>query len=418
MTWQERRKWALPRLRKTVTRAGTYAVYLVPGMVLAAAGFRFMPDDVARKGGLGNLLHLPAYYLQAIRVGYKPRCRWIVLAPRKQVANLAALDYWRLHFIVIQSDWMCRALAPVSWMSVVSDGQRPWPNWRIKREGRLLRNRQMSYEITKAYEERFGTTKVLELSPEHGEAGRENLVRFGVPRDAWWVAIHAREAGYVRDPSHRDSDQTNRNADIRTYIPAVEHIIEQGGWVIRMGDPAMSHFPKMERVIDYVHTDMFCDWMDLFLTARCRFMLGTSSGPNLLPWVFGRPVAMVNYTSPGVYADPDSSSAIYIFKPHWSDREQRLLSFVEILQSPLAFMWSDRTIATHGVRLLDNSPDEILDLTKEMFEVLGGKAVYTGEDERRRQRFDELRNARHRFPSPTLTRLGRDFLEKYDRLLY
>ena len=420
MTWRGRFVWARYHFRfgmwyptkRIIGRPG-YTVWPVAGLVLAAAGFRFLPFDVARKGGLGNLLHLPAYYLQAIKVGYKPRRRWVMLAPSKQVANMAVLDYWRRHFIVVQSDWLCRALAPLTWTPVVSDGQAYfWPHWRMKKDGHLLRERQASYEVTRQFEQRFGTSKVLELSPEHEEAGWKNLARFGVPKDAWWVVIHAREAGYLKDPSHQDSDQSHRNADIRSYILAVEHVIGRGGWVIRVGDPGMSPFPKMERVIDYVHTDMFCDWMDLFLSARCRFMLGTSSGAALFPWVFGRPLAMVNFILLGIDPDPDSRLTRYILKHHWSESEQRLLSIAEVMRSPLKKVGSDRTFAAHGVRLVDNTPEEILDLTKEMFEVLDGKAAYTEEDERRQQRFVELRNEGEPFPSPTLTRVGRDFLRK------
>jgi len=415
--------WARHRLKRNVVRPGIYgvylAIYLAPGLVLAAAGFRFMPNSVAVRKGLGDLLRVPASYMMAIKAGFLPRRRWVMLAPGKQVANFAILDYWRRHFIVIQSDWLCLALAPFTQMPVVSERQHAGVgNWRIRKYGRVLRHQQAFHEIGRAYAEKFGNSKVLELSPEHEEAGWKNLSRFGVPRDAWWVVIHAREAGYHKDPAHKDFDQTFRNGDIRTYKAAVEHIVERGGWVIRVGDPGMSHLPKMERVIDYVHTDMFCDWMDLFLSARCRFMLGTSSGVNWLPWLFGHPVAMVNYICIGFDPDADSSQSLYILKHHWSEREQRLLSFTEVMRSPLKKAQSDRLFAAHHVRVVDNTPEEVLDLAKEMFEVLDGKAAYTEEDERRQQRFVELRHEGEPFPAPTLVRVGREFLRKYDGSLH
>ena len=418
MSWKERSRWALSRGKEATARLGIYVFYLVPGLVFAAARFRFLPNHIVTKGSFGNLLLVPSYYVKAISIGYLPRRRWIMLAPIRQVPSGAILEYWRRHFIIISSDWLCRALSPFASTPIVSEGRYRWQNWRFTKEGRLLRQRQASYEVVRAYEEKFGTSKVLELSLEHEEAGRKNLSRLGVPREAWWVVIHAREAGYVKDPFHVDSDKTFRNGDIRSYLSAVKHILERGGWVIRVGDSGMSHFPKMGRVIDYVHTDVYCDWMDLFLSARCRFMLGTSSGPNTLPGLFGRPVAMVNVIPYGGDPNPDSSAALFIVKHCWSAPEQRLLSFTEVMRSPFKKAQSDRVYASHGVRLVDNTPEEILDLTKEMFEVLDGKVVYTEEDVRRQQKFVELRNEGEQFPAPTLTRVGREFLRKYDRLLH
>ena len=151
----------------------------------------------------------------------------------------------------------------------------------------------------------------------------------------------------------------------------------------------------------------------------CTFQLTavSSSGPNCLPGLFGLAVAMVDYTPLGIDPDPDSGRAIYIPKSHYSTRERRLLTFAEVLDSGLGRVWDDRVYFQHNVQLLENDPDEILDVVKEMFQRLDGVVEYTEADEHRQGRFVELRHLEDECPAPTLTRVGRDYLMKYENLL-
>ena len=56
-----------------------------------------------------------------------------------------------------------------------------------------------------------------------------------------------------------------------------------GGWVIRIGDSNLSPLPALANFFDYCRSEMRADWMDIFLLANCRFMLGTNSGPCFVP---------------------------------------------------------------------------------------------------------------------------------------
>src|SRR5690606_22521878 len=79
---------------------------------------------------------------------------------------------------------------------------------------------------------------LLHLSDEDAMRGRETLHSLGMPEDAWFVCMHAREGGYHREIP--GSTQEHRSTSIEDYFSAIRYITDQGGWVVRLGDPSMT----------------------------------------------------------------------------------------------------------------------------------------------------------------------------------
>ncbi|MCP5367771.1 MAG: TIGR04372 family glycosyltransferase [Hyphomicrobiales bacterium] len=129
---------------------------------------------------------------------------------------------------------------------------------------------------------------ILQLSDEHRDRGLDLLQDMGLPRDAWWVAVHARTDGY-----HGERGDA-RSIDIETYFGAMDEITKRGGWVFRLGDPSMPELPEAARVVDMAHSPLKSDWFDLFLVARARFCITCTSGMSVLPNLFGTPQLQTN----------------------------------------------------------------------------------------------------------------------------
>jgi hypothetical protein len=66
-----------------------------------------------------------------------------------------------------------------------------------------------------------GRPSLLKLSKEIEERGWKALERKGVPRDAWIVGLHVREAG---SKQHHNRLHQVLNADIMDYLPAIEEV--------------------------------------------------------------------------------------------------------------------------------------------------------------------------------------------------
>jgi putative glycosyltransferase (TIGR04372 family) len=234
---------------------------------------------------------------------------------------------------------------------------------------------------------------------------RTTLQSWGVQEGDWFVCLHNRERGY----SPKDDDLHDyRNASIESYLSAIDEITSRGGWVIRMGDPSTTPLPALPHVIDYAHSPFRSARLDICLSASARFFLGTSSGLFILGTLFGVPTALVNLTPFSAEAHcPDDLK----IPKKLSTVDGRLLTFHEIMNSPVAnFRFSDQ-YKKAGIKVLSNSAEEILDLATEMLDRLNGEQTYTEEDEQLQLQFRSLMRPGH-YGYGSLARTGQMFLRK------
>ena len=204
-----------------------------------------------------------------------------------------------------------------------------------------------------------------------------------------------------------------RDADILDARPAIAKIVECGGWVIRLGDPTMKPLPEMAHVIDYAHSPLKSDWMDVFLLSQCRFMIGTTAGPSAVAATFGVPIVMTNVVPQPFRAF--SKNDIFLPKLYRAPREHRYLGFREAMEPPLRWLWNGNLLAERGLEAVASASDDILDAVVEMIERLGGELIYSAAEDAAQARYDAL------FTHPAdywvQSRVGRRFLAKHADLL-
>lgn len=176
----------------------------------------------------------------------------------------------------------------------------------------------------------------------------------------------------------------------------------------------MKPIPAGNRIIDYAHLPIKSGWMDLFLCASCRFFLGSSSGLNVLPAIFGVPSGVANLIPLSV-ALPFGPQDVGIPKLSWSRKEKRYLTFEETFDSPVGRCCHDPLYAQEEVEAVENSPEDILELAIEMLEKTEGKLVYSEDDERLQACFKSLLEPAH-WSYGSASRIGRDFLKKHSDL--
>jgi putative glycosyltransferase (TIGR04372 family) len=246
---------------------------------------------------------------------------------------------------------------------------------------------------------------LLELPPDTAARGWELLQAAGVPRGAWFVALHVRDITWK---GLNAGMQAIRNADVTAYLPAIAEIASRGGFVVRMGDADAPELPPLANVIDYCRSNMRSDWMDIFLIARSRFMLGSASGPSFVPALYGVPAVLTNWWPPGMR--PWHAADIFIPKLLRRSTDGRYLTLSATLQEPFAYCHSPRYLAERqGIAVEDNDPDVIRGAVAEMLSRLDGDAGDDADVAELRDRADRIYRAHGHFG---MARLGRDFLRR------
>lgn len=382
------------------------ALYFIIGQLLgfllypvcAILNIKFLPVCISNIGHLAGELDC---YIKEGLLGLRPKYNSIVLATPKKVANRYLLKYWKKYVYVIENPILCFLLKPLLRSKLL--------RYNLEKYfcGDYLK--VVSPEIQKRY---YGRPPVLFLTDFDRARGWEALRKLGLPANSWFVCVHCREGGNL---SYKEG-QSLRDVDVNNYFHAIEEITRRGGWVLRMGDVSMKPIPSMKNVIDYAHLEIKSDWMDVFLCASCKFFLGSNSGLAALASVFGVRCVATNISGPVSAVLSYGPEDISIPKFIWFEKEKRYLNFKEILSSPIGNFREDSLFKSYGIKTIENSPEDIKEVTIEMLDKLDGKLVYTHEDQVLQERFKLLMNPIH-FSYGAMSRVGRDFLRKYKHLL-
>ena len=235
----------------------------------------------------------------------------------------------------------------------------------------------------------------------------EYLRKAGMRDGDWYVALHARGAGYSPNDEHM---HTARNVDIESYELAIEEIIGRGGWCVRMGDATMAPIKPHQQLIDYALSAEKSDRLDVCLAAGCRFFLGSASGLVNLATLFGRPAALTNLILPISGAYPLCWHDISIPKKV-RGIDGRDISIREMMLSDYANYRYPELLQKAGIVPVSNTPEEIRDLVAEMLDRLDGCFVETKADKKRQADFRALFHEGH-YSYRSCGNVGRDFLRQ------
>ncbi len=372
-------------------------------------GIEFLPRYLPI-GSIGNYESLDVY-IKAGMLGLLPSKRLILLIdPKASVINPCYLRYWSRYITVISDPLLVEMLTPLEKQLTV-----PLNLYMLLRE--KMYKSFLALGIIREQWIQDKRPPILTLSDEDCERGWQCLKSLGMRQGDWFVCLHVRERGWK---DHNSSAEDFRNADISTYKLAIKAVTDAGGWVVRMGDATMKPLPKMPRVIDYAHSDVKSDWMDVFLCAQCRFFIGTSSGLFTFAMAFGTPVVMTNLL-PTCGAYYLTSNDLFIPRICKFKEKNRFLNFAELFSPSMGTAAVQCIYDFKKIEIIENSEEEIKDLVEEMLERCNGRLKYSEEDE-------ELQGC---FQSMTLdcgkgygeenavvnARIGQGFLRKYAALL-
>ena len=150
---------------------------------------------------------------------------------------------------------------------------------------------------------------LLERSPIHlsftekeTEQGKKELLKMGLKEKDKYILIMNRTQRYLDEflPGKMDlSHNSFRNSNINDLMPAAEMLAAKGNTIIRfgqkVGDLMKTSNPK---IMEYDHIGFRTDLLDIYLSANCRYIIGSSDtgGLAVAGWNFRKPMVNVNFS--------------------------------------------------------------------------------------------------------------------------
>ena len=270
------------------------------------------------------------------------------------------------------------------------------------------------YEIYQA------TQPTLEFTVQDEESGQALLKQMGIDLDQdWFVCIFARDIQYLNTvyPKGDWSYHYYRNADIENFKLVSEYITTLGGYVLRIGSHVEKPFDLPNpKIIDYA-SHFQTDFLDIFVISKCRIVLGSPSGICDIAMAFDVPYLGINTSLIG--NAPHGKNGLFIPKKVKSRHNHHYIPFSQIIQETrncevgkLIEKWWQKA----GYEFEENTPEEILDVTKEMIRRLDGSFSLSEEDTRLLEKYFELYPEDH-WTKEIKNPIGIEFLKK-NQLLF
>jgi len=218
----------------------------------------------------------------------------------------------------------------------------------------------------------------LKFTKDEEKKGKKILKDMGV--NDWFICLHSRDPAYFKKARGSDGyGYSYRDCDIKNFMLAAKHIAKQGGAVLRMGALVEKKMPiTNSKLIDYA-MNYRSDFGDAYLPAKCKFFLANSSGLATASVIFNVPVIYTNL--PFLLTPPPGRKDLFILKKMWSKKKKRFLTVDEMINTEVFYYFQQQEFDKAGLVLIENTPQEILDVTKEMNERLDGTWKTTKEDE-------------------------------------
>ncbi|MFC1646118.1 TIGR04372 family glycosyltransferase [Candidatus Omnitrophota bacterium] len=257
----------------------------------------------------------------------------------------------------------------------------------------------------------------LFFTPEEEQTGLKALRKLGIPEGAPFVCFFARDSAYMNSifPQRDSSYHDYRDSDINSFLLAVEEICERGYYAIRMGaivnQVLKSDHPK---VIDYA-AKYRTDFLDIYLSAKCRFFISSNSGIEEVAKIFRRPIVNTNII-PFNSIEFSPPSCLVIFKKLWSRKKERFLTISEISTSEIKNFSRMQDFEQNNIEIINNSPEEIASVATEMDDRLKGAWEVTKEDEELQRKF-QLIFEMGRVSKGSYPLVGSEFLRRNSELL-
>ncbi|MFT6069496.1 MAG: putative glycosyltransferase (TIGR04372 family) [Bacteriovoracaceae bacterium] len=217
------------------------------------------------------------------------------------------------------------------------------------------------------------TRNNISLSDQEKQAGEVKLIEMGVEVEKPIICFHNRDSAYLDkvSPNKNWSYHDFRDTSIKIYLPAAREFVKLGYQAIRVGSVVKERLENEQGIIDYSNSRLRSEFMDVYLGQRCDIFLASATGITSVPECFRRPLVLVNWTTISRFM-PRIHNVIFLPMRFIKEDENRELSFREIVNAKYDLLCNDEEYKKLNLRIVPNSPEEIMNAALEMHQRING----------------------------------------------
>lgn len=235
------------------------------------------------------------------------------------------------------------------------------------------------------------TRSHITFTESESNAGRDAINKLGIPANSPFVCFFTRDDAYLNEtyPNWGDwSRHDFRDSSVTDCLQACEKLTSLGYYVVRMGAIVKEPLQTDNAMIIDYSLNARSDFLDIFLPSQCDFFFGSCAGLNAVPRIFRKPMGYINFV-PLDYEHffTCAPNSILIPKKLWLQNEERLMTFREIIETGANGFKTSNEYQQHGIKLIDNSPQEIEDLVIEMHNRVTKTWASTSSEEKIQEEF-------------------------------
>ena len=164
-----------------------------------------------------------------------------------------------------------------------------------------------------------------------------------------------------------------RDCNIEDYQSTANYLASQGYKIIRMGRHTKQKILVDNKIFDYSFSNIKSDFLDLFISSKANFFLTTNTGMETFSTHVCKKTGVFSNFLPYVNLNFYKWAPYSILLPKKIAKNGQLLSLEEIFSSSLCGYINTEDYINEGLEIIDNSPDEILEATKEFIEYQNNK---------------------------------------------
>ena len=222
------------------------------------------------------------------------------------------------------------------------------------------------------------------------------LSKLNIPKDKKWVCIHNRDNAYFNKKFklgtiiNKNRDHSLRNFPIDDMINCSLELSKLDYYVIRVGSIQETLLDTgNDKIIDYSQSKYRSDLFDIFLLSKCHFYLGSDSGIANVAVISNKYIGWINQMLYSNWSYP-VRNRISIYKQFYSNELKRPLSVKEIYKKGYHQMSYVIDAKNANLELINNTPEEINELSKEILSRLNNTWRYTKEEEILHKKYKDI----------------------------